>query len=213
MNDIKLPKNIPIFPLPGVLLLPGGILPLNIFETRYLHMFSDALQGDGIIGMIQPSTQRSTNSDPPVYATGCTGKITHHEDTNDGRMLVTLRGLCRFDIVQEHEDGQLYRSAEVDYLPSGNIFEEKGNSDRQKRLLNAASLYLKVLQENSHLELILDAGMSELVTALSMHCPFSSSEKQSLLEASDVDARVDTLIQLMEQAALDSWPAGEHTVN
>jgi len=176
-------------------------------------MFRDALQGDGIIGMIQPSTNQSHQSDPPVYMIGCTGKITHHEDTNDGRMLVTLRGLCRFDIVQEHDDGYLYRTAEVDYLPSGNIFREKGNNDKHRRLLNAASLYLPTLEENSHLEPILEASMSELVTALAMHCPFSSTQKQSLLEAADVESRVDRLIELLEQAALDNWPAGNHTVN
>ncbi|GBE08894.1 lon protease 2 [bacterium BMS3Bbin11] len=212
MNDIRLPRNIPLFPLPGVLLLPGGILPLHIFEQRYLHMFRDALQGDGIIGMIQPSTNQSCQSDPPVYMTGCTGKITHHEDTNDGRMLVTLRGLCRFDIVQEHDDRYLYRTAEVDYLPSGNIIRE-GNNDKHRRLLNAASLYLPMPEENSHLGPILEASMSELVTALAMHCPFSSTQKQSLLEASDVESRVDRLIELLEQAALDNWPVGNHKVN
>jgi len=145
--------------------------------------------------------------------TGCTGKITHHEDTNDGRMLVTLRGLCRFNIVQEHDDGYLYRTAEVDYLPSGNIFSEKNKYVKHKRLLNAASLYLPLLDENTRLEPVLEASMSELVTALAMHCPFSSTQKQSLLEASDVESRVDRLIELLEQAALDNWPAGEQTVN
>ncbi|GMR05631.1 MAG: LON peptidase substrate-binding domain-containing protein [Gammaproteobacteria bacterium] len=211
--DIRLPKNIPLFPLPGVLLLPGGILPLHIFEQRYLQMFRDALQGDGIIGMIQPSTSQYDQTDPPVYMTGCTGKITHHEDTSDDRMLVTLRGLCRFNIVQEHDGGYLYRTAEVDYLPSGNILRKEDNSGKHRRLLNAASLYLPLLEENSRLEPILEAGMSELVTALAMHCPFSTVQKQSLLEASDVESRVDRLIELLEQAALDSWPAGEHTAN
>ncbi len=213
MDDIRLPKNIPLFPLPGVLLLPGGILPLHIFEQRYLHMFRDALQGNAIIGMIQPSTSQSCQSDPPVYMTGCTGKIIQHEDTRDGRMLVTLRGLCRFNIVQEHDGGYLYRTAEVAYLPSGNIFREEDISGKRKRLLNAASLYLPLLDESPRLEPILEAGMSELVTALAMHCPFSSNQKQSLLEASDVESRVDRLIELLELAALDSWSAGEHTVN
>lgn len=213
MDEIRLPGNIPIFPLEGVLLLPGGLLPLHIFEQRYLHMFRDALQGDGIIGMIQPSTQQTYQSDPPVYMTGCAGKITRHEDTSDGRILISLRGLCRFDIVQENDEGHLYRTAEVSYLPSGNIFNEQENSARRKRLLNAASLYLQLLKENAHLEPILDASMSELVTTLSMHCPFTSSEKQSLLEAVDVESRVDTLIELLEQAALESWTVGEHTAN
>ena len=194
-------------------MLPGGILPLHIFEQRYLHMFRDALQGGGIIGMIQPSSDQSYQSNPPVYTTGCTGKITHYEDTEDGRILVTLQGLCRFNIVREHDDDNLYRTAEVDYLPSGNIYREDDNANKHRRLLNAASLYLPSLEENIQLEPILEAGMSELVTVLAMHCPFSAREKQSLLEASDQNARVDRLIELLEQAALDSWQSGEQTVN
>jgi len=213
MNDIRLPKNIPLFPLPGVLLLPGGILPLHIFERRYLQMFKHALQGEAIIGMVQPSSDRSFQTDPPVYTTGCTGKITHHEDTNDGRILVTLQGLCRFNITREHDDENLYRTAEVDYLPSGNIYREDDNTNKHKRLLNAASLYLPLLEENIQLEPILEAGMSELVTVLAMHCPFSGMEKQSLLEASDQNVRVDRLIELLEQAVLDSWQSGGQKVN
>ncbi len=213
MNDIRLPKNIPLFPLPGVLLLPGGILQLNIFEPRYLQMFMDALNGNGIIGMVQPSLKKAQLATPGVYSIGCTGNITHHEETEDGRMLITLRGLCRFDIVQEHDNDCLYRTFEVDYLPSGNIIRDDFSATKHQRLLNAASLYLPLLDENPHLDPILEAGTSELVTVLAMHCPFSSIEKQSLLEAPDVENRVDRLIELLEQAVLDSWPAAEHTVN
>jgi len=213
MNDISLPKNIPLFPLTGVLLLPGGILPLHIFEPRYLQMFRDALKGDSIIGMIQPSSSQSSQLKPPVYTTGCTGEITHHRDTSDGRLLITLHGLCRFKIVEEHDYDHLYRTAEVDYLPSGNIFDENANTRKHQRLLNAATLYLPTLEDNIQLGPILEASMSELVTVLSMHCPFSAKEKQSLLEAADQNIRADLLIELLEQAALDSWPAGQHTVN
>ena len=213
MNDISLPKNIPLFPLTGVLLLPGGLLPLQIFEQRYLQMFRDALQGDCIIGMIQPSSSQQNHPKTPIYRTGCTGKITHHEDTSDGRMLVTLHGLCRFSVIEEQNGGHLYRTAEVDYLPSGNTFDEHANNTKHQRLLNAASLYLPTLEDNIQLNPLLEASMSELVTVLSMHCPFSSSEKQSLLEAEDQNVRVDLLITLLEQAALESWPPGNQTVN
>lgn len=212
MNDISLPKNIPLFPLPGVLLLPGGMLPLHIFEQRYLQMFRDALQGQAIIGMIQTSSDQPYQSRPPVYTTGCTGKITHHEDTADGRMLITLQGLCRFNIIREHDDDNLYRTAEVDYLPSGNTDMEDADSKHQ-RLLNAAMLYLPSLAENVQLEPILEARMSELVTVLSMHCPFSTKEKQQLLEAPDQNVRVDRLITLLEQAVLDNLQSGGQTVN
>jgi Lon protease-like protein len=213
MQDIKLPKNIPIFPLPGVLLLPGGILPLHIFEQRYLDMFRDALAGDGIIGMIQPELEQAHLHNPPVFSTGCAGEISHNEDTSDGRMLVTLRGLCRFETVQELNNSLSYRTSEVNYLPSGNIFMDETENSKRQRLLNAASLYLSLLEGNARLEPILEASMSELVTVLSMHCPFSSLEKQSLLEAPDLDLRVDRLIELLEQSALDGWTSGDHRAN
>ena len=213
MQDIRLPKNIPIFPLSGVLLLPGGLLPLHIFEQRYLDMFRDALAGDGIIGMIQPELEQAHLQNPAVCSTGCAGKISHNEDTSDGRMLVTLRGLCRFETVQELDNNLPYRTSEVNYLPSGNIFMDENENSKRQRLLNAASLYLSLLEENARLEPILEASMSELVTVLSMHCPFSSLEKQSLLEAPDLNNRVDRLIELLEQSALDGWTSGDQTVN
>lgn len=213
MNDIRLPKNIPLFPLAGVLLLPGGLLPLHIFEQRYLQMVRDALNGEHIIGMVQPSAGKLNHARTPLFTTGCTGKITHHENTSDGRMLVTLHGLCRFDIIEELDDDNLYRMAEVDYLPSGNIIDEEANSGKHQRLLNAASFYLPTLEDNIQLEPLLEASMSELVTVLSMHCPFSSNEKQSLLEAANHNVRADLLITLLEQAALNSWPSGNQTVN
>lgn len=213
MQDISLPTNIPIFPLPGVLLLPGGILPLHIFEQRYLDMFKDALSGDRIIGMIQPELEQSHLKNPPVFSTGCAGEITHYEESSEGRMLITLRGLCRFEITHEASNKLTYRSSEVSYLPSGNIFiEEPGNSKR-KRLLNAAFLYFTQIEENARLDPILEAGVSELVTVLSMHCPFSSLEKQSLLEATNINHRADRLIELLEKSALDGWTSGDQTVN
>ncbi len=212
MHDISLPKNIPLFPLPGVLLLPGGILPLQIFEQRYLQMIRDALQGEAIIGMIQTSSDQPYQSKPPVYSTGCTGKITYHEDTADGRILLTLQGVCRFNIIREHDDDNLYRTAEVDYLPSGNIDMEDAD-EKHQRLLNAAKLYLPSLVENVQIEPILEAGMPELVTVLSMYCPFSTTEKQSLLEAPNQNARVNRLITLLEQAVLNNLQSDDQKAN
>jgi hypothetical protein len=213
MDNIRLPKNIPLFPLPGVLLLPGGILPLNIFEPRYLQMFRDAMETDGIIGMIQPRQEEARNQDPELFSTGCAGQVIQHEETSDGRVLLSLRGLCRFEIVNEHENDRLYRTVEVDYLPSGNVLKKELETRKKKRLMNAVSLYLPLLESDVEMEPILEAGVSELSTVLSMHCPFSSNEKQSLLEADNMEARVDMLIQLLEQATLQSWTAPDQPVN
>ena len=110
-----LPAQIPIFPLTGVLLLPRGELPLNIFEPRYLHMAEDALAADRIIGMIQPTEHESTQANPPVYRTGCAGRIVAFQETEDGRFLLTLKGLCRFDVEQELPLKRGYRPVLADW--------------------------------------------------------------------------------------------------
>ena len=107
----ELPEIIPIFPLAGVLLLPGGNLPLNIFEPRYIEMTKDAMASNGIIGMIQPADPYCQDSEPLIYNTGCAGQITTFEETEDNRILITITGVCRFKIERElpHDDGSYRR--------------------------------------------------------------------------------------------------------
>src|SRR5262245_11557775 len=100
-GEAALPTILPIFPLTGVLLLPRGRLPLNIFEPRYLAMTRDALAGERLIGMVQPSDPTSSDSNPPLYPTGCAGRITSFSETDDGRFLIALTGTCRFRIRDE----------------------------------------------------------------------------------------------------------------
>src|ERR1700756_1699982 len=101
LDASALPSMLPIFPLTGVLLLPRGRLPLNIFEPRYLAMTRDALAGERLIGMVQPSDPRAPGDNPPVYPTGCAGRITSFSETDDGRFLITLTGISRFRIREE----------------------------------------------------------------------------------------------------------------
>src|SRR5215831_831746 len=121
-----LPTIIPIFPLTGVLLLPRGRLPLNIFEPRYLAMTRDALAGERLIGMVQPSDPTASGSNPPVYPTGCAGRITSFSETDDGRFLITLTGACRFRIREELPLLEGYRRV----VPEWNGFaRDLGNED------------------------------------------------------------------------------------
>ena len=112
----SLPERFPVFPLRGAMLLPGGNLPLNIFEPRYLQMVRDAMQTDRVIGMIQPKAEapRAVPS-PTLYATGCAGRITNFSETDDGRFLITLTGVCRFDVAEELEVATPYRQVSADF--------------------------------------------------------------------------------------------------
>src|SRR5690606_28560301 len=114
----ELPSSLPIFPLPGVLLLPGGRLPLNIFEPRYLAMVEDALLGARLIGMVQPREEEGGDvGSASFYRTGCAGRITAFQETDDRRCVVTLSGLIRFDILQELPTVRGYRQVQPDWEP------------------------------------------------------------------------------------------------
>jgi len=179
----SLPEVVPIFPLTGVLLLPRGKLPLNIFEPRYLAMTRDALSApDRLIGMIQPTEPESTADAPAVYPVGCVGRITAFEETDDGRYLITLRGLCRFRILREVDGRGGYRRVEADYAPyTGDMAEPKEPLPDRGRLL-------------------------------AMLCPFAPQEKQALLEAPDLAARSRLMTALFELAVMnkDEEPTARH---
>lgn len=202
-----LPDALPIFPLQGALLLPRGQLPLNIFEPRYLAMIDDALAGHRMIGMIQPrERERIDPSDsPPLYKTGCLGRLTSFNETEDGRYLITLTGLCRFDIAEELEPGRGYRRVRPDYEPYLTDMADPANEpagvDRE-RLLNALSVYLEKLRLSADWDAIRETPTNELISVMAMLCPFASSEKQALLEARTSADRGDMMISLMNMAGL-----------
>jgi len=215
-----LPEVLPIFPLPGALLLPGGQLPLNIFEPRYLAMVSDALADSRLIGMVQPIPQEgeSENLDVgswPVFATGCAGRITAFGELDDGRYLITLTGLLRFKVVQELslEDG--YRRIRPDWsCYRGDLEgkEEKASDSGWERehLLGVLSSYFTSAGLEGDWESIHRASDSELVTALAMLCPFDVREKQALLEAPTLGERAQTMIALLEMASLEQGEGLRH---
>jgi Lon protease-like protein len=197
---------IPIFPLTGVLLLPRGLLPLNIFEPRYLSMTRDAIRGTKLIGMIQPTEAETRHKRQDVYRIGCVGQIVSAAETDDGRILITLRGLCRFAIARELEDaGTLYRQVEADYDAYADDLADvpRGQFDRP-RLLNALRGYCERHNLPADWDSINAAPDDLLVHSLAMICPFTPGEKQALLEAADFPARAAMLTTLLEMALLEA---------
>ena len=204
-----LPSEIPIFPLTGVLLLPGGKLPLNIFEPRYLNMTSAALAGHRMIGMIQP-TGDNEGAQPDVYRTGCAGRLTSFSETEDGRYLITLSGYARFDIKQELPLCDGYRLVTPDWAPyREDLAEDDSDSINRDRMLRALKGYFAANQVDANWDAIKDTPTDRLVNALAMMCPFQPSEKQALLEATTLLDRADVMVALLEM----SLAANDDTAN
>jgi len=212
----ELPRVVPIFPLPGVLLLPGGRLPLNIFEPRYLAMVRDALAGERAIGMIQPCEEAKDVGAAKVYETGCLGRITAFSETDDGRYLITLTGLIRFGAGRELPPLDGYRRVAADYERFRGDLEndledgadgESGIIDRA-RLLETLGIYFEAQGIESDWEAIAEAGDAALVTSLAMLCPFGAPEKQALLEAMSLPERANAITAIMEMAVHEPGNAG-----
>ncbi len=207
----SLPPRFSVFPLAGALLLPGGNLPLNIFEPRYLQMTRDAMRTDRVIGMIQPNGQGSEDR-PEVYRTGCAGRITSFNETDDGRYLISLTGLCRFDVAEELGVTTPYRQVLADFERWLDDLQPKPPSPHLRpALLEAIGRYFEAHRISADWKQIKAAPLPGLVTSLAMICPFEVAEKQALLEARDADARTRTLIALLEMSALtdeDAAPEG-----
>lgn len=198
-----LPPTLPVFPLPGALLLPGGKLPLNIFEPRYLAMTQDALAGDRLIGMVQPTETETAGHPPALYKTGCVGRITTFSEIEDGRYLITLTGLCRFAILREVPADILYRRIIPDFAPYRSDMAAAPAADiGRERLLGVLKVYLKARNISIDWKAIADTPDEWLVTSLAMMCPFETSEKQALLEAENLNQRAGVLTALLELAAL-----------
>ena len=200
-----LPDVIPIFPLAGVLLLPDARLPLNIFEPRYLNMTAAALAAPHrLIGMIQPHDQ-SGGDHPSVFPLGCAGRLISFGETEDGRYLITLKGIARFRIADELPLRDGYRRVRANYSEFREDMIEPGRDlaiDRQ-RLLGALRAYLTQQGVDANWEAIEGTDDSRLVTSLAMMCPFRPSEKQALLEAPTFEARAEVMITLLEMALME----------
>ena len=198
----ELPAVIPVFPLPGALLLPRGQMPLNIFEPRYLEMVDDALRGSHrLIGMIQPDLSHSECRDrPALFQVGCVGRITQFAESGDGRYLLELTGISRFRVAEELRVTTTYRQCRVDYMPFIDDFTARKGEDQVDRsaLLAVLGDFLKANNLSVDWEGIDKAPNEALVNALAMMSPYGTPEKQALLEAPDLKTRAEILVAVTE---------------
>ncbi len=204
-----LPQLIPVFPLDGALLLPGGELPLQIFEPRYLNMIDDAMAGDRVIGMIQ--TRGGSRARPTLADVGCVGRITSYAETSDGRYLITLTGVCRFQAGEELDLRLPYRQLRAKYDRfSGDLQDEEAvaSAAARARFATALKRYLNERELDIDWETAHDAPLEALVNSLCMGLPFEPAEKQAFLEAPDLASRFEVLTTLLEIDATD--PDDEH---
>ncbi len=197
------PGEIPIFPLPGVLLLPRGRLPLHVFEPRYRNMTRDALAGPEVIGMVQPADPGDSSPQPPVYGTGCAGRITELRGTEDGRYYFTLLGLCRFRIVEELPLADGYRRILADYAPYLADLEAPGeDAIGRAGFLSALRAYLDGRGVATDWDAIDETPDEPLVTSIAMAFPFEDRERQAVLEAATLVERARLMTALMEMASI-----------
>lgn len=196
-----LPDKIPLFPLPGALLLPRARLPLQIFEPRYLAMLDDVLKSrDRLIGMIQP--RPGSDGQPRLAAIGCAGRVTAFSETDDGRYMITLAGISRFRLLREISGFSPYLSADIrweGFERDRGPLEEDPEFDREA-FLRTLGRYFESQQLATDWESLKEAGDELLVNSLAMLCPFEPEDKQALLEAPSLAARRETLVTLMEFA-------------
>ena len=215
LGPADLPEIIAVFPLAGALLLPRRPLPLSIFEPRFLAMVDDALSGERLIGMVQPSGgEEASDASPELCAIGCAGRITQFAETGDGRCFITLTGVARFRVIDEAPAATPYRQARVDFSEFSNDFREgegEGAVDRSG-LLAALRKFAEANKFKVDWDDIQKASNEALVNGLSMLSPYGAREKQALLEAADLKARADMLVAItqMELARSESASSQIH---
>jgi uncharacterized protein len=210
-----LPEEFPVFPLDGALLLPGGRLPLNIFEPRYLAMIEDSMAAGRMFGMVQPDKRLALgDTGPGLYRTGCLGRLSSFSETDDGRYLITLTGLIRYSIVEEVEPRRGYRRVRGAFAGFAADLEETDTSLKSAQLksapvinrphlLDALKRYFTHTGVDANWEAIGAMPDHALVVTLCMACPFEPEEKQALLEAHDAANRARVLQALLEINAFD----------
>ncbi len=206
MKKIDLPREIPVFPLSNFIIFPKTTVPLNIFEKRYLEMINDSMSSNRIIGMIQPKEQNKQN--PSLHKIGCAGKITSFNETDDGRYLIILNGICRFKVKEEVNNDNLYRECEVKYEDfSGDLVEKSDQikfSDLKLIFHNLKGLFKKQGYEINWKE-IEKQSLDQTINTLSMASPFSLEEKQVLLESKDLNMRKEKLEEILNTYIVDNF--------
>ena len=207
---MKLPKKIPVFPLSNFIIFPKTTVPLNIFETRYLEMINDSMKSDKFIGMIQPKTIKKfeDNKKPVLHNIGCLGKITSFKETDDGRYLIELKGIIRFEIIKEINSDKKYREFEVNLNNYSNDLDEK-KEDLKFSDLELIFKDLKILFEKKgfiiNWKALEKQSLDEIINALAMASPFTLEEKQVLLEAKNLSVRKSKIAEILSTYTFDKY--------
>tara|TARA_B100001109_G_scaffold237812_1_gene219168 strand:+ start:1162 stop:1800 length:639 start_codon:yes stop_codon:yes gene_type:complete len=206
MNDF--PKTIPVFPLSNFIIFPRTTVPLNIFEPRYIDMINDSMKSNKLIGMIQPMSINNQKNLPKLHSVGCLGKITSFKETEDGRFLIELKGLIRFETVNETLSDKKYRILEVDYQRFIQDIDKKKEdlkfSDLELIFKDLKSLFEKrgyVINWKS----LQNQSLDETINALAMASPFSLEEKQILLESESLDDRKNKIAEILNTYTNDNY--------
>ena len=207
MKKEDLPNILPIFPLSNFIIFPRTTVPLNIFEPRYIQMIDQSMKSNRFIGMVQPKKTGELKK-PDLHDIGCAGKITSFNETDDGRYLIILSGVCRFKIIREQNSENLFRECEVKYNDFIDDLEEKSNeikfSDLKLIFQNLKGLFKKQGYEINWKE-IEKQSLDQTINTLSMASPFSLEEKQVLLESIDLDKRKEKLEEILNTYILDNY--------
>lgn len=209
-----LPARLPVFPLRGAILLPRAVLPLQVFEPRYLAMLDDVMSGARMIGIIQPERSDDTLESPvegsALKSVGCAGRVTTYQELDDGRLMIALTGVARFDTTREQPTDRPYRQFAVDFRRfAADLRAGAGEADLDREtLLAALKKFLDHRKLRADWNAISSAPGEHLVNMLSIVSPFGPEEKQALLEAGTLKQRADILVALaeMELAAGDAGP-------
>lgn len=206
----QLPQQIPLFPLSGALLLPNTMRPLNIFEGRYVRMIDDMLAGDRLVGMIQPvqSDVESPKGNVPVRKVGCLGRLVQFEENSHARYFVVLEGIVRFRLLDEIDTGAPYRTGVISAEGFNSDFDpgHGENSVDRGSFLSMMRAYAEFAQLDIDWEEIETTGTADLVNMACMMSPYGPAEKQSLLEATSLQVRAETLMAMAELEMARSQP-------
>ena len=208
MQKKNLPKEIPVFPLSNFIIFPKTTVPLNIFEPRYLDMVNDAMKSNKLIGMIQPKTSNDQSDIPSLHEVGCLGKITTFRETEDGRILIELKGIIRFKNLEEIKGNKKYRILKVDFSDYYNDLEEQKEeikfSDLELIFKGLKSLFEKkgfIINWKS----LEKQSLDETINALAMASPFSLEEKQILLESVNLNIRKQKISEILSTYTFDEF--------
>tara|TARA_B100002052_G_scaffold290198_1_gene308514 strand:- start:372 stop:1019 length:648 start_codon:yes stop_codon:yes gene_type:complete len=205
-KDFEFPNKIPIFPLSNFIIFPNTTVPLNIFEPRYIQMINDCMKGNRLIGMVQPKKSGDLKK-PNLYQVGCVGKITSFNDTEDGRYLIVVNGVCRYNIIEELVNNKLYRECKISFDNfkddlNENIKDEIKFSEI-KTMFNDLKLLFKKQGYLINWKDIEKQNIDQIINTLSMASPFSLEEKQILLETNNLIERNKKLGEILKTYAND----------